>query len=62
MGAFFGILIKENEMKGLGVGWPRKFSDIFVLPDLVSRKTSLQKLNEITKNVIMLSAVYLLLC
>jgi hypothetical protein len=48
MWSFFisrGILIKENEMKGLGERWLRKFSDIFVLKDLVSGKSSLRKSN-----------------
>jgi hypothetical protein len=47
MGAFL-ISVEENEMKGLGEGWPRKFRDV-LLTELVSVKSSLQKFNRITK-------------
>jgi hypothetical protein len=40
--------VEENEMKGLGEGWPRKFLDILLM-DPVSGKSSLQKVNGINK-------------
>jgi hypothetical protein len=47
MGAFL-ISVEENEMKGLGEGWPRKFRDV-LLTELVCVKSSLQKFNRITE-------------